>query len=119
MFILLNPDIPPLLLVSFRDYLDYQKDYERCALLRFDLFGQDIHDVLEAVRDMDEVILVSDASVEKLWLDHLAFQWSQTVSGNISKTRDGQHQLQTSFNESSSSESSITSVALQGQHSGS
>ena len=57
-------DIPTLMSLSFREYLDYQKDYERCALLRFDLFGRDIHDALEDIRTLDEVLLVSDASVE-------------------------------------------------------
>ena len=59
-----SPEIPPFSSRSFREYLNYQKDYERCALLRFDLLGRDIHDVIEEIRTMDEVLLVSDASVE-------------------------------------------------------
>ena len=41
-----SPEIPPLSSLSLREYMNYQKDYERCALLRFDLLGRDIHDVL-------------------------------------------------------------------------
>ena len=60
----MSPDIPPLMSLSFWEYLDYQKDYERCALLRIDLFGRDIHNVLEDIWTLDEILLVSDASVE-------------------------------------------------------
>ena len=58
-------DSPPALIdlstLSFSEYLDRQQDHERCALLRFDTFGVDIHDIMSALKPgLDEIILVSD-----------------------------------------------------------
>ena len=41
------PSLPYLSSLSFREYLGRQEDHERCALLRFDTLGRDIHDVVD------------------------------------------------------------------------
>ena len=54
------PKLPSLASLSFREYLGKQQDYDRCALLRFDTFGRDIHDVVDEVSDFTDIVLVSD-----------------------------------------------------------
>ena len=57
-------ETPSLASLTFQEYLDFQHDHERSPLLRFNTFGKDIHDVIDDLREMDDIILVSDASVD-------------------------------------------------------
>lgn len=51
---------PPIHSLTFHEYLDRQQDHERCALLRFDTYGRDIHDVVLDMSNLDDILLVSD-----------------------------------------------------------
>ena len=50
---LIKPSVSSL---SFREYLDKQCNYERCALLCFDTFGQDIHNMVDDMWDLDNIV---------------------------------------------------------------
>ena len=55
----------PLSSLTFSEYLSGQEDHERCALLRFDTFGRDIHDVVDDMWNLDDILLVSDGGADK------------------------------------------------------
>ena len=60
-----QPPKPFLSDLSFREYLDLQEDHERCALLRYDTLGKDIHDVVDALMDLDDIVLVTDGGADR------------------------------------------------------
>ena len=58
------PSPIPVPNLTFREWLSYQPDHERCALLRFDLFDLDIHDVIQTLQSLEDYILVSDGGAD-------------------------------------------------------
>jgi exonuclease III len=59
------PHISEPMIATFDDYLEQTEEYERCQLLRYDMLGHTVFEIVSMIQDSDQYLLVSDGGADR------------------------------------------------------